>query len=61
MARICETRILNQRLVSDHGYTKYKAHIDFLEVLELREELGVQEFDTKIRPYIMGRAGDVRW
>ena len=60
-ARIAEARQLEAKLVRDHEYTKYGAHLDLLEITELTEQLGVQEMDNIIRPYLMGRARDIRW
>ena len=35
--------------------------MDYLEVLELGDTMSVAEFDKAVRPYLMQRAGDLRW
>ena len=39
--RIAEARQLEAKLASDHEYTKYKAHLDLLEVTKQKEMVSV--------------------
>ena len=60
-ARINEARILAEELKSKHNYEKYCVHVDFLEILELKDQLSFDKYDEINRPYFMQRKGDMRW
>lgn len=59
--RVDEARVLEKQLSEIHGYSKYKAHLDYLEIQELRDYMTMKEVDAIVRPYLMQHAGDLRW
>ena len=61
-ARITTARPLEKELAEKHRYKKYRAHLDYLEVIELSKELPFADFDRLVRPYLMScQVGNKRW